>query len=1012
MQSKGAITFVAILIGLACVFQLSFTAATAIQEKKAAKAARQVVEEVQQSPSFAEVSELNRAFYLDSVSTAANKQYLDSIANKKVYFNYTYKNVKEKELNLGLDLKGGMNIVLQLDLAELVRSCAREKTTEEFNKAMALAAERADQTHEDFITLFAEAWEEVAPGKRLSFDIDLDKLSGDVKNKSRATNEEIISLLKDEAKGAIDNSYQVVERRVNQFGVAQPNIQKVAGTGRILVELPGVKEPERVRKLLQGTASLEFWETYNSQELQPYLQELNETVRQQIEALESTKGTAEDNVAEKPADKTDNSLEAQLTGDDQLTASQEAVMKANPLFSRLQMLGGNSALLGIAHYRDTAQINTWLAENRSLFPGDFVPAWSFKAFESEGVTPDTYFELVALKSHVGKGPALDGKYISSAVVNYNQMTGAPEVSMSMNSKGAIEWENITGENVGRQIAIVMDGQVYSYPNVQNKISGGNSSISGHFTQTDADDLANVLKSGKLSTPARIVQEQVVGPSLGSASIKAGMISFIIAFLLVLIYMVIFYRKAGVAADIALLCNVLFLFGALASFGTVFTLSGIAGLVLTMGMAVDANVIIYERVKEELNAGKALRLAISDGYKNAYSAILDGQITTILTGIILYIFGSGTIRGFAAVLVIGIVTSVLTSIFITRLIFESRLKRGKDITFASDWSSRFLKNTHIDFLGKRKMTYLISGIVCLICLVFMFTKGFTLGVDFSGGRTYTVRFDQQVTPEQVRAALYDEFQESSEVKQFGGASQMRITTKYMVNDKSSETDRLIESKLFNALKGFYANELTLEGFTSTLENPNGIVSSDRVDASIASEMKRDAIIAVVLALIVIFGYIAFRFKNWTWGIGGVSSLVHNSIIVIGFYSIFSGILPFTLDVDQTFIAAVLTIIGYSINDNVVIFDRIREYRTLFPKRPLEQNINEALNATLSRTINTSVSTLLVLIAIAIFGGESIRGFSVSLALGVIVGTYASIFIGTPIMYDLNRRKIAKAEKATK
>jgi SecD/SecF fusion protein len=1010
MQSKGAITFVAILIGLACVFQLSFTAATAIQEKKAAKAARQVVEEVQQSPSFAEVSELNRAFYLDSVSTAANKQYLDSIANKKVYFNYTYKNVKEKELNLGLDLKGGMNIVLQLDLAELVRSCAREKTTEEFNKAMALAAERADQTHEDFITLFAEAWEEVAPGKRLSFDIDLDKLSGDVKNKSRATNEEIISLLKEEAKSAIDNSYQVVERRVNQFGVAQPNIQKVAGTGRILVELPGVKEPERVRKLLQGTASLEFWETYNSQELQPYLQELNETVRQQIEALESTKGTAEDNVAEKPADKTDNSLEAQLTGDDQLTASQEAVMKANPLFSRLQMLGGNSALLGIAHYRDTAQINTWLAENRSLFPGDFVPAWSFKAFESEGVTPDTYFELVALKSHVGKGPALDGKYISSANVAYNNMTGAPEVSMSMNSKGAIEWENITGENVGRQIAIVMDGQVYSYPNVQNKISGGNSSISGHFTQTDADDLANVLKSGKLSTPARIVQEQVVGPSLGSASIKAGMISFIIAFLLVLIYMVIFYRKAGVAADIALLCNVLFLFGALASFGTVFTLSGIAGLVLTMGMAVDANVIIYERVKEELNAGKALRLAISDGYKNAYSAILDGQITTILTGIILYIFGSGTIRGFAAVLVIGIVTSVLTSIFITRLIFESRLKRGKDITFASDWSSRFLKNTHIDFLGKRKMTYLISGIVCLICLVFMFTKGFTLGVDFSGGRTYTVRFDQQVTPEQVRAALYDEFQESSEVKQFGGASQMRITTKYMVNDKSSETDRLIESKLFNALKGFYANDLTLEGFTSTLENPNGIVSSDRVDASIASEMKRDAIIAVVLALIVIFGYIAFRFKNWTWGIGGVSSLVHNSIIVIGFYSIFSGILPFTLDVDQTFIAAVLTIIGYSINDNVVIFDRIREYRTLFPKRPLEQNINEALNATLSRTINTSVSTLLVLIAIAIFGGESIRGFSVSLALGVIVGTYASIFIGTPIMYDLNRRKIAKAEKA--
>ena len=967
MQSKGAITFVAILIGLACVFQLSFTAATAIQESKAAKAADKVIEQVQQSPSFAEVSELNRAFYLDSVRTNANKAYLDSIASKKVYFNYTYKNVKEKELNLGLDLKGGMNIVLQLDLAELVRSCAREKTTEEFNKAMALAQERADQTHEDFISLFAVAWDEVAPGKRLSFDIDLDKLSGDVKNKSKATNDEIIALLKDEAKSAIDNSYQVVERRVNQFGVAQPNIQKVAGTGRILVELPGVKEPERVRKLLQGTASLEFWETYTAQEIQPYLQELNETIRLQNEALESAEGNEETKVAEKPAE--EKSLEAELAAasDEKASETEDYIRKANPVFSRLQMFGGNSALLGIAHYRDTAQINTWLAANRGLFPGDFVPAWSFKAFVGENVLPDTYYELIALKSHVGKGPALDGKYIASASVNYNQMTGAPEVS-------------------------------------------GNSSISGNFTQQDADDLANVLKSGKLSTPARIVQEQVVGPSLGSASIRAGMISFIIAFILILIYMIIFYRKAGVAADIALLCNVLFLFGALASFGTVFTLSGIAGLVLTMGMAVDANVIIYERVKEELNAGKALRLAISDGYKNAYSAILDGQITTILTGIILYIFGSGTIKGFAAVLVIGIITSVLTSIFITRLIFESQLKRGKDISFYSNWSKNFLKNTHIDFLGKRKMTYLISGAVCLICLVFIFTKGFSLGVDFSGGRTYTVRFDQQVTPEQVRAALLDEFGESSEVKQFGGASQMRITTKYMVGDKSSETDRLIEGKLYNALKGFYANDLTLEGFTSTLENPNGIISSDRVDASIASEMKRDAVIAVIIALIVIFGYIAIRFKNWTWGLGGVSSLIHNSIIVIGFYSIFSGILPFTLDVDQTFIAAVLTIIGYSINDNVVIFDRIREYRTLFPKRPLEQNINEALNSTLSRTINTSVSTLLVLIAIAIFGGESIRGFSVSLALGVIVGTYASIFIGTPIMYDLNRKKIAKAEKA--
>ena len=1003
MQSKGAIRLVAILIGLACLFQLSFTAVTAIQENKAAKYAEQEVLAEQQKASFAEVSELDRAFYLDSVRTSANKIYLDSLANEKVYFSYTYKDVKEKELNLGLDLKGGMNITLQLDLADLVRSCARTKTTDNFNQAMALAKERSEQSHEDFITLFAQAWDEIAPNQRLSFDIDLDKLSGDVKSKSRATNEEIIELLKKEAESAIDNAYNVVERRVNQFGVAQPNIQKIARTGRILVELPGVKEPERVRKLLQGTASLEFWQTYNAQEINPFLQELNEEIRLQNEALKGEQPAA----AEAAASEASSDLEAQLDAAAQQDASSSSLAaEMNPLFSKLQPWGGNTACLGLAHYRDTAQINAWIAKSKTAFPSDFVPAWSFKAFSSEGVTPDTYFELVALKNVAGKGAVLDGSVITSARVNYNNYTSAAEVSMTMNSTGAAKWEVITEQNIGKQIAIVMDGQVYSYPNVQNKISGGSSQITGHFTQEEADDLATVLKSGKLSTPARIVQEQVVGPSLGSASIKSGMISFAIAFLLVLIYMIFFYRKAGIAADIALLCNVLFLFGSLASFGAVLTLSGIAGLVLTMGMAVDANVIIYERIKEELRAGKALRLAIHDGYKNAYSAILDGQITTILTGIILYIFGSGSVKGFAAVLVIGIITSVLTSIFITRLIFEGKLARGKNITFDSPATREFLQHTHVDFIGKRKWSYIISGVVCLVCIVSMFTKGFSYGVDFSGGRTYTVRFDQPVTPEEVRAATLAEFGEAAEVKQFGGSSQMRITTKYKVSEQNVETDHEIEQMLYNALKDKFANDLTLSDFTSTLENPNGIVSSDRVDASIASEMQRDAVIAVIIALIVIFGYIAIRFKNWTWGLGGVTSLVHNSIIVIGFYSIFSGILPFTLDVDQTFIAAVLTIIGYSINDNVVIFDRIREYKTLFPKRALGQNINEALNATLSRTINTSVTTLLVLVAIAIFGGESIRGFSVSLALGVCVGTYASIFIGTPLMYDLNLRKEKK------
>lgn len=1009
MQSKGAITFVAILIGLACIFQLSFTAVTYIHENKASKYAEEIVLEEQSKPSFSEISELDQAFYLDGIRTEAKRAYLDSIANKKVYLGYTYKDVKEKELNLGLDLRGGMNVMLQLDMAELVRSCAREKTTPEFDKAMALARARAAETHTDFITLFAEAWNEVAPNQRMSFDIDLDKLSGDVRNKSRVTNEEIISLLQSEADAVINNSYTVVERRINQFGVAQPNIQKIARTGRILVELPGVKEPERVRKLLQGTASLEFWQTYTFKEIQPFLDELNNEIRERNEAAEAETTVTE---PEKSEDSELKSIEEELaaaTGD--ATTATSAVEKANPLFAKLQPFGGNTACLGLAHYRDTAAINAWFRESHIEFPNDFVPAWSFKAFSAPEVEPDTFFELVALKDIAGKGAVLDGSVITSARVNYNQMTAAAEVSMTMNSTGAARWEVITEQNIGKQIAIVMDGSVYSYPNVQNKISGGNSQITGRFTQAEADDLATVLKSGKLSTPARIVQEQVVGPSLGSASIRSGMISFALAFLLVLIYMAFFYRRAGIYADIALLCNVLFLFGALVSFGAVLTLPGIAGLVLTMGMAVDANVIIYERVKEELRIGKALRLAIADGYKNAYSAIIDGQLTTIITGIILYFFGSGAVKGFAAVLIIGIITSVLTSIFISRLLMEARLKRNKDISFDSPATKNFLKNTKINFLGMRKWAYIISGAVCLLCFVSFFTKGFTFGVDFSGGRTYVVRFDAPVTPEEVRAATMEEFGEAAEVKQFGGASQMRITTKYKVSDQSQEVDKEVEAKLYEALKGFYATPLTLDGFTSTLDNPNGIISSDRVDASVASEMQRDAIIAVVLSLVAIFGYIAIRFRNWTWGFGGVSSLIHNTIIVVGFFSIFTGVLPFTLDVDQQFIAAVLTIIGYSINDNVVIFDRIREYRGLYPKRPLYQNVNEALNSTLSRTVNTALTTLIVLIAIAIFGGESIRGFSVALALGVAVGTYASIFVGTPIMYDLNVRKEKKLAAKT-
>ncbi|MCH5173063.1 MAG: protein translocase subunit SecD, partial [Bacteroidales bacterium] len=579
-------------------------------------------------------------------------------------------------------------------------------------------------------------------------------------------------------------------------------------------------------------------------------------------------------------------------------------------------------------------------------------------------------------------------------------------------EGANIWARLTKDNIGKQIAIVLDGTVYSYPTVNGEISGGVSEISGNFDMEEATDLTNVLKSGKLPAPATIVQEQVVGPSLGAESIRAGLISFLIAFVLVLLYMILFYKGAGLVADAALLTNVLLLFGTLASFGAVLTLPGIAGLVLTLGMAVDANVIIYERVKEELKSGKGLGKAVHDGYANAYSAIIDGQVTTLLTGLVLFFFGSGPIKGFATTLIIGIITSVLTSIFITRLIIDDRVSKGKNVSFENSFTSNFLKNTDIDFISGRKWSYIVSGVLILIAIASISFKGFTYGVDFTGGRTYVVRFDQSVTAEQVRSAVSSAFNEadpesSVEVKQFGGESQMKITTSYKVNDESSAVDTEIEGMLYESLKGFFKDNIALEEFTSTLDNPNGIISSDKVGASIASDIKRSAVISVLLALLIIFAYIAWRFKGWSWGLGGVVSLAHTAIILIGFFSLFSGILPFNLDVDQTFIAAILTIIGYAINDNVVIFDRIRENLGLHPKDDFKETVNKSLNQTLTRTVNTSVSTLLPMIAIALFGGESIRGLSVALCLGILIGTYASIMIGTPIMFDST---VAAAKKA--
>ena len=962
MQSKGAIKFVAVLLLIASLWQLSFTVVSNRQMKIAEEYAVENAEAATMADeAYAALSAEEQAIVFDSYKSKANRYYLDSISSEKIYFGYTFREVQEKSINLGLDLKGGMNVMLQVQMEDVVRALAT-KPCEEFETALAQAKEVSKKSKVNFVDLFAEEWAKVKGDKELSA---IFKIEGD--------DAAVIAAVKEKADMAIDNSFQVLSKRIDRFGVTQPNIQKVSGgNGRILVELPGVKEPERVRKLLQGTASLEFWPTFTSAE-----------VYNQI-------------------------LEAEKI----IAAGLNDTTVVAPIREVLALEKTGYARIGIAHYADTSKINSYFAmpEVKAVLNKGLIPMWSAKPIAGS----ENHFELVAIKDE-GNGAPLDGDAVAEARAQFAQDGGDAEVSMSMNREGAKVWARLTGDNIDRQIAIVLDGLVYSYPNVNDKIEGGNSSITGNFTPEEAQDLANVLECGKLPAPAKIIQESVVGPTLGAKSINAGLISFIIAFVLVLIYMILFYSRAGLAADIALLLNVVFLFGTLVSFGAVLTLPGIAGLVLTLGMAVDANVIIYERVKEELRAGKGLSLAIEDGYANAYSAIIDGQITTLLTGIVLFVFGSGPVQGFATTLIIGIITSIITSIFVTRLYFEGRLAKGKNITFDNKLTRNFLQNTKVNFLGKRKIAYIVSGVLVLASLTSIFTKGFTYGVDFVGGRTYVVKFDQNVNTEDVRRSVVAAFDAvaqdgtSAEVKQFGSEDQVKITTTYKTDAEGVEIDEEVAGILYESLKGHFQTELTFAEFESTDQNPLGIISSDKVGAAIAAETKNSAILAVVIALVIIFAYIAVRFKGWTWGLGGVVGLAHTAIIVIGFFSIFTGILPFTLDVDQTFIAAILTIIGYAINDTVVIFDRIREYKMLHPKADFSKNVNAALNSTLSRTMNTSLTTLITMLAIAIFGGEAIRGLAVALILGIVIGTYASVFIATPIMYDLTKKADKKAAK---
>ena len=988
MQNKGALKFLAIVLALACAYQLSFTFVTRHVEKQAARYAAGDPEKEQ--------------------------NYLDSIKSQPIYnlgfVKFNYKECKEKEINLGLDLRGGMNVMLEISVEDVIRALSNDSKDPIFNQALAQAREEQKNSTSDYITLFASAYEKLSNGGKLSYIFNTPELREEITPSS--TNEQVIKVLREQSESAIANSFNVLRNRIDRFGVTQPNIQRLENSGRILVELPGVKEPERVRKLLQGTASLEFWATYENNEIYPALDQANAVIRGLKEAGEIADTTAKATAtADSSAAQTETDSPALLAKLDSTAVADTAAMQAQdtaafeaqfPLFAKLheqgQIYGG--PVIGRAMSYDTATVNRYmqLPQVKALLPRDIKLFWGIKSADPAGMVYDLY----AIKANTRDGK--DGGVVTDAREEYSQHGASAEVSMVMNASGARTWARMTADNVGRSIAIVLDGYVYSAPRVNGEIEGGRSSITGQFTIQEAKDLANVLKSGKLPAPARIIQDTVVGPSLGQESINAGMMSFVLAFILVLIYMVFYYHTAGMVAGIALICNLFFLLGVLVSFGAVLTLPGIAGIVLTMGMAVDANVIIYERVKEELRAGKGLALSLKEGFKNAMSAIIDGNLTTLITGIVLFVFGTGPVQGFATTLVIGILTSLFCSIFITRLIFSAMLNKGKNIRFSNRYTENFLSNTHVNFIKMRSVSYIISGVLILATIVSLATRGMSYGVDFSGGRAFVVRFDQPVTANDVRAALHPVFEGTSyEVKQFGNENQMRIVTQYKYDDAGDNVTAEIEGMLYQALSPLMAQKLTQAEFQTTQTSPYGIISSDKVGPSVAHDMTVNSFIAVLFSLIAIGVYIIIRFKRWQWGVGSVISLAHDALITIGIFSMLYGILPFTMDVDQSFIAAILTIIGYSINDKVVIFDRIREYQILYPKRNIRDNINNAINSTLARTVNTSGTTFVVLLAIFLFGGEVIRGFIFALMFGVIIGTYSSAFIATPIAYDLINKK---------
>ena len=994
MQNKGFVKVFAVLLTLVCVFYLSF--------------------------SFVTRHYTNKAKEIANGDPKVEQDYLDSLSNEKVMlWNWTLKQCREMEISLGLDLKGGMNVILEVSVPDVIKALADNKPDEAFNNALATAAKQAVNSQDDVITLFIREYHKIAPDAKLSELFATQQLKDKVNQKS--SDAEVEKVLRAEVKAAVENSFNVLRTRIDRFGVVQPNIQSLEDKmGRIMVELPGIKEPERVRKLLQGSANLEFWETYTAREVLPAMQSADAKLRvilaegttadtDTIEAV-LTEATPVEKKTVSAADSLAAALKGDVTAEDKSAANMEEIKKQYPLLSILQLnSSGQGPVIGYANYKDTADINKYLAmpEIKADLPKDLRLKWgvSPSEFDKKGQT----FELYAIKSTERNGKApLEGDVVTDAKDEFDQYS-KPAVSMTMNSDGARRWAQLTKQNIGRSIAIVLDNYVYSAPNVNSEITGGRSQITGHFTPEQAKDLANVLKSGKMPAPAHIVQEDIVGPSLGQESINAGIFSFVVALILLMIYMCSMYGFIpGMVANCALILNFFFTLGILSSFQAALTMSGIAGMVLSLGMAVDANVLIYERTKEELRAGKGVKKALADGYSNAFSAIFDSNLTSIITGIILFNFGTGPIRGFATTLIIGILVSFFTAVFITRIVYEHFMNKDKwlNLTFTTKISKNLMTNTHFDFMGTNKKSLIIVSAIIVVCIGSFAIRGLSQSIDFTGGRNFKVQFENPVEPEQVRELISSKFGDANvSVIAIGTDKKtVRISTNYRIEDEGNNVDSEIESYLYETLKPVLTQNITLETFIDRDNHTGGsIVSSQKVGPSIADDIKTGAIYSVVLALLAIGLYILLRFRNIAYSIGSIVALSCDTIMIIGAYSLFWGILPFSLEIDQTFIGAILTAIGYSINDKVVIFDRVREFFGLYPKRDKRVLFNDSLNTTLARTINTSLSTLILLLCIFILGGDSIRSFAFAMILGVVIGTLSSLFIASPIAYNMMKNK---------